>query len=269
MLDNRLYMQEKATSIIQAIIIISAIFIAVAAFLVAYLLYFNKRKTALIAEKNLLAKDFEQQLLRAQVEMQETTYADLSRELHDNVGQLLSTSKILLGLTERSLENPPGMLLTANATLGTAINELRSLSKSLDKQWLEQFSFLENLETEISRINSGNIAAMLTVKGELMLSSEEQIILFRIVQEAIHNAVKHAAPAHIAVSVIQEDAGLKIKIMDDGRSFDPKLIVAGMGLRNMKQRTAILGGIIYWEPARQGGTEVSISLPEKSPQHEY
>ena len=119
-------MQEKASSIIQAIIIISSIFTLVAAFLVSYLLYFNKRKAKLIDEKNKLAEDFEQQLLKSQVEVQETTYNVLSKELHDNVGQLLSTAKMLLGLTERSLDKIPDTLVTANATLGKAIQELRT-----------------------------------------------------------------------------------------------------------------------------------------------
>ena len=99
---------------------------------------------------------YEQELLQSKLETQEQTFQQIGKELHDNVGQLLSTSRMLLGLTERSLPNPPDTLLTANATLGEAISELRSLSKSLDKEWLEQFSFTDNLQTEISRINAGN-----------------------------------------------------------------------------------------------------------------
>lgn len=255
-------MQEKASSIIQAIIIISSIFTLVAAFLVSYLLYFNKRKAKLIDEKNKLAEDFEQQLLKSQVEVQETTYNILSKELHDNVGQLLSAAKMLLGLTERSMEKVPDTLITANATLGKAIHELRTLSKSMDKEWLEQFSFNENLISEINRINSANIiVAKFINTGNIPLRSDNQIILFRMVQEAIQNAIKHAKPKELIVSIIKHDKWINIIIYDDGKGFTENNESKGMGISNMKHRAKILGGTIKWQSEPMNGTTVTITLP--------
>lgn len=257
-------MQEKAGSLIQAIIIISSIFTLVSAFVIAYVLYFNKRKAKHLEEKDSMTKEFQQQLFQSQIEVQEQTFQQIGKELHDNVGQLLSTSRMLLGLTERNLSNPPDTLLTANATLGQAISELRSLSKSLDKEWLEQFSFTDNLQTEVSRINSGNgvLAEFMTVDS-LPLASDEQIILFRIVQEAIQNAIKHGQPKNMLIQIKQEENNFCITISDDGTGFTPRETGNGMGMSNMKHRTSLLGGSITWNSIPEQGTTVCIFLPLK------
>lgn len=257
-------MYEKAGSLIQAIIIITSIFTLVSAFVIAYLLYFNKRKAKLLEEKDTMTKDFQEQLMQSQIEVQEQTFQQIGKELHDNVGQLLSTSRMLLGLTERNLPNPPDTLLTANATLGQAINELRSLSKSLDKEWLEQFSFTDNLKTEISRINAGNgVLAEFIASDTLSLASGEQIILFRIVQEAIQNAIKHGQPKNMQVEVKREETNYCITICDDGSGFTSNEKSTGMGMTNMKHRTNLLGGTITWNSIPEQGTTVCIFLPIK------
>ena len=85
--------------------------------------------------------------------------------------------------------------------MGKAINEVRSLSKSLDKEWLQQFDFINNLQTEVNRINAAKTLQIYFSHPEkLLLQPEEQIILFRIVQEAIQNSVKHSQAQQIDIS---------------------------------------------------------------------
>lgn len=210
-----------------------------------------------------MEKEFHLQLTQSRIEVQELTYQHIGKELHDNVGQLLSTSRMLLGLTERSLPAIPDTLLTANETLARAINELRSLSRSLDKEWLEQFSFADNLEMEIDRINAGGyIAADYHQEIPLFLRADEQIILFRIVQEAIQNAIRHGLPHHIFISVSISGNDYLIAIKDDGHGNLPEQNT-GMGMLNMKHRTNLLGGEIHWHPTPGKGTTVVITLPVK------
>ena len=100
---------------------------------------------------------------------------------------------MLLGITQRNLADIPETLTIAQETLGKAISELRSLSKSLDKEWLAQFDLIDNLATEINRINAGLILEIhFSHPGKLSLTVEKQIILFRIIQEALQNAIKHS-----------------------------------------------------------------------------
>lgn len=244
-----------------AIVLGIAILTLVAVFGIAYVVHFIKRKSTLIEENIALKGEFREQLRQSQIEVQEHTFQQIGKELHDNVGQLLITSKMLLGLTERSLTNPPDMLITANATLGQAINELRSLSRVLDKEWLEQFSFNDNLNAEVDRINSSRfVQTVFTSISKMPLRAASQIILFRIVQEAIQNAIKHGAADKIAITVTQNNALMNVNIVDNGCGFS-SVEQKGMGISNMKYRTHLLGGTIAWDSVLDSGTTVRITLP--------
>lgn len=240
----------------------SSIFLMVALFVINYFIYFKRKKETITAEHLKMKEQFQTQLLQSRIEVQEETFQQIGKELHDNVGQLLSTSRMLIGLTERELQNPPDTLLTANATLGQAINEIRSLAKTLDKEWLERFSFAENIQTMIERINAGKkVKVEYKQAVDLPLRSDEQIILFRIVQEAIQNAVKHAAATHMRIAVEPEEKHYRITISDDGRGFDVDAVKKSMGLANMRHRVQLLQGTIQFNSIIDKGTTVTIRLP--------
>jgi len=241
------------------------LFLFLVVILIVSVARYKRRILQNMKEKKALQEIYTQELLQSKLETQEQTFQQIGKELHDNVGQLLSTSRMLIGLTERELQNPPDTLLTANATLGQAINEIRSLAKSLDKEWLERFSFAENIQTMIDRINAGKKVEVEYVQSiELPLRSDEQIILFRIVQEAIQNAIKHASPQHMRITVEQEEKQYLITVSDDGNGFDIDAVTQSMGLGNMKHRTQLLLGTIFFNSIPDRGTTVSIRLPLKS-----
>lgn len=258
---------EYTKELLLAAISGTILFFLMTAFCITYIIIYRRKRKEHQEEIDVSRKDFQQQLKQSQIEVQEHTYNVLSKELHDNIGQLLSTSRMLLGLTERTLADPPETLLTANTTLGQAISELRTLSRSLDKEWLSQFSFSDNLATEIARINNTGslISAVFRYDDHLTLQSDEQIILFRIVQEGIQNSIKHAHPSMIEVLVTGEGQHIIIIIGDNGTGFNPATAVSGMGLLNMKHRTTLLGGTINWNSTPGKGTTVHISLPLKYP----
>ena len=210
-----------------------------------------------------LKQTYEHALLQSQIEVQEATLSTLSKELHDNIGQLLSTAKMLLGITEINLGNAPDTLVTANATVGKAINELRSLSKSLSKEWLEQFDLIENLTTEVNRINSADAVRLhLSHPDKLALVADKQIILFRIIQEAIQNAIKHASATNIYITITQSDKLLQTTVKDDGTGFSEENMSDGVGIINMKHRAKLLGGTVQWQSGNDGSTAL-ITLPVK------
>jgi signal transduction histidine kinase len=209
--------------------------------------------------------DFEKQLLQSQLETQEQTLNQLSIEIHNNIGQLLNSTKLLIGLTQREISTPPETLALAGETLAKAIQELRSLSKSLNKEWLQQFNFIENLEAEIARINAAK-SVQIHLSSPVILSSkaDEQIILFRIVQEVLQNAIKHAEAENIKITIKDHSQLLTIAIADDGNGFDEATVSKSVGLLNIKHRTALLGGTVQWRPGNNKGTDVIIQLPVNS-----
>lgn len=224
---------------------------------------FSKKSQLHQKEKEILNANFDRAILQSQLETQEDTFASLGKELHDNVGQLLNSAKLLIGVTQRKFKDAPDTLAIADETLGTAIQELRSLSKSLNKEWLAQFDFIENLKTEINRINvSDSLQIEYSPIAKLHFPVDEQIILFRIVQEALQNAIKHAIASKIRISVIENGEWLSVILEDNGKGFG-EVKQTGVGLLNMQQRTKLLGGTIQWQSSNNG-TTVSIQLPVKS-----
>lgn len=248
-------------NIMIAVVTVSILFFLFAVFTIIYFLTFRRNKKKHRDELMKSKEAFEQQLLQVQVEVQENTYRHIAKELHDNVGQLLSTAKMLMGITELRLGQAPDTLLTANATLSKAIQELRMLSRSLDNEWLERFNFQENLDSEVQRINSGGtLAARVHRQGSIALEPPEQLILFRIVQEAMQNAIRHAHPSRLDVVVANEHP-LEVKVINDGQGLPPN--VEGMGTANMRRRAGLFGGTVQWQSVN-GETVVTISIPQKN-----
>jgi two-component system, NarL family, sensor kinase len=233
------------------------------AFLV-FLVISRQQQNRLLLKHRALAAEFEQQLLQAQMEVQEYTLFQLGQELHDNIGQLLSSTKLLLGVTERGLQQVPDSLRTAENTLGKAIQDLRSLTKSLNAEWLHQFNLVENLRSEVERIQVARQIAISFHADAAMLPLEpkEQVIAFRVIQEAIQNSIKHSGAATMQIDIAQEEGKINISVADDGQGFDPEdKTRSGIGIMNMKHRIKLLGGSIRWEAGQSAGTKVSIVLP--------
>jgi signal transduction histidine kinase len=244
------------------IVIMAIAGIALILFLITIFIFsivrYRRRVVKEQEEKDRMTKRFAQELLQSKLETQEETFRHIAKELHDNVGQLLSTTKMLMGVTELKLGHTPDTLYTASATLAKAIQELRMLSRSLDKEWLERFDFLENLRSEVERINSSEtIKASIRCNATITMKPEEQIILFRIVQEAMQNAVRHAEPSHLSI-VINNGLALEVKVINDGKPLPPSFY--GMGTANMQHRAKLFGGSVDWQSAAEE-TIVTICLP--------
>lgn len=262
MLELFIRMQVSGKDIIFIVIIGSCCLFIAAAAIITYVRLYNERKKKHFEEKKLMAAEFDKQLMQSQLETQEETFSVLGRELHDNIGQLLNSTKLLIGVAERELKEVPETLTTAGQTLGQAIQELRALSKSLDKGWLSQFDLIDNLKAEISRIHFAQTLQVHFVHPEtLPLPSEQQIILFRIVQELIQNVIKHAQAKKLDIHIIQYPTQLTLHIIDDGVGFVEAGIPQGLGLRNIRHRTHLLGGSVQWNSRPGEGTSVNISLP--------
>jgi len=241
----------------------AAIFSVLVCFIIIFILLYQKRHYRFLREKQQLRDSFQQEILKTQLETQEETFYQIGEEIHDNIGQLLSSTKMLLGTAERSLIYVPDPLKTAQETLAKAIGELRALSRSLNREWLHQFNLIENLENEVARANSAHIVQIQlhsSVKS-LPLAPEAQVMLFRIIQEAMNNCIKHANATHVGINIELSEL-ISVTIIDDGTGFQVgKHGQRGVGILNMQHRTSLLKGSIAWKTGESGGTEITITLP--------
>jgi signal transduction histidine kinase len=247
---------------ITIVVVASSFFLLVAVGIVVLFLVYQKRQLKYILEKKELSNQFQRELLKTRLEAHEETMNQLSTELHDNIGQLLSSSKFLIGVAERALELPPESLRMAEETISKAIQEVRALSKSLNTEWLEKFNLLENLQMESDRIKISKVLHVtLQHPQTINMPADRQLMLFRIVQEALQNAIKHGQASTIGIEVIQLENELSVSIKDDGRGFDiGNVSLQGVGINSIKHRTKLLNGVVRWNSTTHG-TSVTIQLP--------
>ena len=252
-------------------------FIVAIGFLIAFisfacLLFFivaRQRQNKLFIQTKAI-EQLERQLLQAQVEIHENTLNAISRELHDNVGQLLSSSKMLMRVASRNPERAEGALKNADELIGSAISAIRSLSKAFNKDYLRQFSLIENLQTEITRNNiHSDILIHFEHPGDLPLEADDQIILFRIIQEAIQNAIRHSGAKNIRINIFTNGDLIDISIADDGHGFEPNnKVQTGVGIVNINARVKTLGGDIVWQ-SNEHGTTIMIKLNLKHTEYAH
>ncbi len=246
---------------ITIIVVGSAFLLLVAVGMIVLFLVYQKRQLKLLLEKKELSNQFQRELLKTRLEAQEETLNQLGEDLHDNIGQLLSSSKFLIGVAERS-DTPSATLQMADDTISKAIRELRAMSKALNTEWLEKFSLIENLQTETDRISaSRELAVTLQHPPSIDMPVDRQMMLFRIVQEALQNSIKHGKASHVSIMAEQQEKDLHVSIADNGKGFDVNdASIHGVGVTNIKHRAKLMGGTALWKSDREG-TSVIIQLP--------
>jgi two-component system, NarL family, sensor kinase len=250
--------QEASYSIILFTLFVLGL---IAIIVIAAILYYNRRKKSQL-EQEQLQHQFAQTLLQTQIEMQEQTLNKLSQEIHDNIGQVLSLAKINLntlkaGETEKI--NSTKDLLTK------AIHDLRHLSRSMLGEKIAEMGLPNAIEQELKAVEiSGQLSTRFHIHGHVLpLDAQRTIILFRIVQEAISNAIKHAGATRLTIELDYTSSHLLITIADDGKGFDQAaldVLKTGIGLKNMQNRTALIKGRFDIQSTPDSGTKISITI---------
>ncbi|MBG44027.1 MAG: histidine kinase [Aequorivita sp.] len=240
------------------IIIIAAIAIPVTLVIIVIVLFtvFSRRKNRLLQEQEKAKKAFDRELAESQIEIREETLRNISWELHDNIGQLMTLAKIQAQMAQER----PELLNEVSETIGTGIDELRSLSKLINPEALKSLSLQEAIGLEIERFNRLKfIAAELKVQGNVRpIESNTQIILFRILQEFFSNTIKHSRASTLKVVLNYSDELLTISAEDNGVGFDKTDNFMGIGLKNMKTRAQLINSTLKINSLKDHGTALHL-----------
>jgi signal transduction histidine kinase len=204
--------------------------------------------------------------LRRVVEAQELERRRLSRELHDETGQALTS--ILLGLRslEESLETDDARAATAGLRelVVATLQDVRRLAVELRPSALDDFGLvaaLEHLTTSFQE-QTGIQVDFGVALGEGRLPGEVETALYRIVQEALTNVVKHARARRVSISLTRMQHSVKAVVEDDGQGFDPeKTREGGFGVVGMRERLSLLGGRLRVESRPGAGTTIAAEVP--------
>jgi signal transduction histidine kinase len=204
--------------------------------------------------------------LRRVVSGQELERKRLARELHDETGQALTS--ILLGLKAVEDAKSEQALRDAAATLrklvvGT-LHDVRRLAVELRPKALDDFGLVPALErlSETFEERTGIEIQLESRLGGERLTDEIETTVYRLVQEALTNVIKHAAARTVSILLVRRGANVTALIEDDGRGFAPAEARAdGLGLVGMRERVALLGGRLTIESAEGAGTTIAVEVP--------
>lgn len=206
-----------------------------------------------------------QQLTEAIISAQETERAEIGRELHDNVNQILSASRLYLAFAKRSSASQRNELIDkSSGYIMDAIEEIRKLSKSL----VSPLQFLLTLETAIRSLAEDlmlvhNFSINVAADGfeSTNLNDKFKLNIFRIVQEQLNNIIKHANSNNISIDLSSTDSGVRIDITDDGQGFDTAQQRKGIGLSNIQSRTELYNGTMEVISSPGKGCRLMIDFP--------
>ena len=189
----------------------------------------------------------------------------ISQEIHDNIGQTLSLAKLNLNtLDMEQREKALGKVGDAKELVGKAIQDLRDLSRTLNTDNIAALGLVKAIDAELQLLQkSGLVKTALEVKGQVVKADpKKELILFRIVQEAIHNVIKHAQASAVGVTAAYEGSYLRLSLADNGVGFDLGGGRGnGSGLNNMRSRSQVIGGQLDISSGAGRGTNITIQLP--------
>ncbi|MBE2201156.1 MAG: PAS domain-containing protein [Anaerolinea sp.] len=194
----------------------------------------------------------------------------LARDLHDSVTQLLYTQMLFADATQKQLHAGRADVAAAHlerlsATAGQALREMRLLIYQLRPLELAQANLYMAVQRRLEMVEQrAGLETHLEGEWPDNWPTAVEETLYRLIEEALNNALKHAAATAVTVTLCQSNGRLELEIRDDGRGFDPAASQPGLGLTHLQERAAQLGGHLEIISKPGMGTAVKASLPQSS-----
>ena len=233
--------------------------------IVATSLYLIRSNRTLFARLASLS-DERRELAQMLIATRESTLREISRELHDEFGQILTAIGSMLGRAGR--QAPDGSSLRADLreigeVAQTALDNVRGLSQMLHPSILEELGLESTIGWYLSTTERqlGIAVSLETAGAPAPVDSTRAIHVYRVLQEALSNVARHSGATRAAVRLRFDDGKLVLEVEDHGRGLDPGTARRGLGLVAMRERAALVGGTLEFLRPTQGGTLVRLSMP--------
>ena len=223
-----------------------------------------------MSEIEVVKSDFKKALLSAQLEMQEQTFQTISREIHDHICLNLTLAKLNLVTIDHNNRSQFADNINSSVNiLGKSIHELSDISHSMNPEIIERNGLITALETEIEKMRKLNLFHInLSVSGNpVYMDSQKELFIFRIIQEAFNNILKHAKAKNVSLSLYYDQDQLEALVEDDGEGFsftaydENGLSKHHSGLKNMKKRAQLINGNCEIQSELGTGTKIRLSVP--------
>jgi signal transduction histidine kinase len=236
-------------------------------------LRYNRRIAAQEAElqnRRIREMEQEQKLLAAgaMLDGQEEERKRIAKDLHDGLGGLLSTIKLHFNAVQEQVRQLEALQAyqRAGEMIDSACEEVRRISHNMMPGALAKLGLIaavEDLVEDLRRASKLDISIQ-TQQWASRLDEAREAMLFRIVQELLYNAVKHAEASRIAVQLVHSDQMVTLTVEDNGKGFDPEQakLTGGLGLKSIASRVHYLGGSVQFNSVAGKGTSVIVKVRE-------
>jgi signal transduction histidine kinase len=230
-----------------------------------YLIRSNRRLFAELATLSDRRRELAQKLIATR----ESTLREISRELHDGFGQLLTAMGSMLGrVAKQAPEGSPlrGDLREIGEIVQTALDNVRGLSQALHPSILEELGLESTIHWYLSTVEKqlGLQVAYERAGTAVDVDATTGIHVYRVLQEAVSNVARHAGAKSASVRLRSDAEALELEIEDHGKGLDPDTARRGLGLVAMRERAELVGGTLEFLRPRDGGTLVRLRVPLKS-----
>ena len=238
------------------------ILLLIAVILIVFIVSGKRRakQQMLLAETKL---KFERELRKAETEVSEDMMGKFARELHDNVGQLLTATHIQIENQKIDYPELAESFKPVEQYLGEVTQQLRTLSRTLNNDYIGNVGLLAAIQLETERLKSLRKFQVhwQTASGESNLNKNEELMLFRIFQEIIQNSLRHSSAKNLYITANNSNESFELILRDDGKGFEQEKILESnkaSGLRNIIKRAKLAGFECKMESSPGNGFSIDL-----------
>jgi two-component system sensor histidine kinase UhpB len=201
---------------------------------------------------------------RAALLAQERERLRIARALHDEAGQTLTA--VILEIERAAAQGPESereRMAELAAELQSTLNEIRRISRELRPEALDDLGLINALIALSTRAaRQGDLQVERQLADDLpSLSTELELVIYRVAQEALTNVLRHAEASHCLIELESQDGSVELRVSDDGRGMPGRIEGAAIGIEGMRERALLAGGSLAIEPRADVGTTVRLSVP--------
>jgi two-component system, NarL family, sensor kinase len=261
-------MPNTGASTIVFLIFMIIFIIVMITFIIIILFFIQKKQKGFTHDLMAVKANYEKELYKAQLEIQEQTFQEIAREIHDNVGQILSLAKLGLGTLDLDRkEEAKESIVEISDILEKALDDLRHMSRTMNAEIIKKGGLKKSIEMQVGFLQrGGKFNIHFNVQGEpFRLDETKEIILFRILQEAVNNIIRHSTATDICISLSYNKDFLRLQIQDNGKGFSLQEQVSGSnhisGIYNMQHRAKLIEAEFEMDSKIGIGTKISVTTP--------
>ncbi len=260
---------EKNSLVLYVIITIVVMLLLIAAMLLIFLLS-QKRKTRLLFEMQKLREEQQNQLIEAAIRSEEVERHRIAEELHDEVGAMLSATKLHFSAVEthEMKEDKRKLFAYSKELLNESIQKVRAISHNLHSSILKELGLNEAINHFANKLTAGgSIQYTSHLDHEERVAAEKEITIYRMVQELLNNIIKHSHASKLTIESRDEGSEYVLEIKHDGDGLSQeqfetlRFSTKGLGLKNIQNRVILLRGNILFSKS-DGENIVRIRIPQ-------